>query len=320
MGKQNVVTKQYMQNNNRFADACNFYLFNGKQVIKPESLEERDVTELTLPKGLKDAVAIEKVRDILKSCCIKTANGVTYLIVGVENQKDIHYAMVVRNMIYDALNYSSQVEAHAKEHRQKKDLSGAEFLSGFAKEDTLHPVITLTIYWNYGGWDGARSLHEMLDVKDKKLLEYVSDYKLNLIVPEEIKSFEGFKTELGPVLEFINCASDGDRLEKALAEKGEQWSALGVEEINLLNICLDAKLEIKNDVEEGAEINVCKGIEELAAKREEKGKIEGKIEGEERLTKLMHILANKGYQLPEIFSLTSDAAKRAELYEKYGIA
>ena len=47
-------------------------------------------------------------------------------------------------------------------------------LSGFAKEDKLVPVITLTIYWNTGIWDGARSLHEMLDVQETDILKFVS--------------------------------------------------------------------------------------------------------------------------------------------------
>ena len=276
MGKPNVVTKQYMKNNARFADACNFFLFNGEQVIRPEELKEKDVTELALPNGLKGVVAIEKIRDVLKGCCVKTAGGVTYLIVGIENQADVHYAMVVRNMLYDALNYSSQVEACAKENRKNKEVSDAEYLSGFKKTDILHPVITLTIFWNYGTWDGARSLHDMFDVQDKAILDYVSDYKLNLIVPEEIKDFEKFKTELGPLLEFISDAGDGKRLKKALKENEERWSALGNEEVNLLNICLKAKLKITSDSEEGAGNKVCQGIIEL----QEMSRAEGKAEGE----------------------------------------
>lgn len=277
MGKPNVVTKKYMQDNDRFADVCNFYLFHGKQVIKPEDLIEKDVTELALPKGLSNKEAVEKIRDILRGCCIKSAGGVIYLVIGIENQADVHYAMVIRNMLYDALNYSSQVEQCVKEHHNKKDVSGAEFLSGFSKEDTLHPVITLTIYWNYGTWDGARSLHEMFVVKDKQILDYVSDYKLNLIIPEEIKDFEKFKTELGPLLEFISCASTKEGIQKVLEEKKERWSVLGKEEMELLNICLDAKLKITEDSKEGENNNVCKGIEEYAEMRKAEGKAEGKL-------------------------------------------
>jgi len=270
MGKPNAVTKRYMQDNTRFADICNYYLFNGRQIIKPENLIEKDVTELALPKGLESVEAVEKIRDILKGCCVKTADGVTYLIIGIENQNDTHYAMVVRNMFYDALNYSSQVEATAKHHRKNKDVTGAEFLSGFAKEDKLVPVITLTIYWNTGNWEGARSLHEMLNVSDEEILKYVSDYKLNLIVPDEIEDFDKFKTELGPLLEFISVADNGKSLGNALNNKGWKWENLSAEAIDLLNICLDAKLEINNNLLEGAG-SVCKGIEELKDMAREEG-------------------------------------------------
>ena len=318
MGKPNIVTKQYMKDNARFADACNFFLFHGEQVIKPEDLAEKDVTELALPKGLNGAVAIEKVRDILKGCCVKTAGGVTYLIVGIENQADIHYAMVVRNMLYDALNYSSQVEACAKENRKNKEVSDAEFLSGFAKADTLHPVITLTIFWNYGAWGGARSLHEMFDVQDKAILDYVSDYKLNLIVPEEIKDFEKFKTELGPVLEFISDDGDGKRLKKALKEKEERWSVLGNEEVNLLNICLKAKLEISSDSGEGVGNKVCKGIIELQEMSKAEGKAEGEASAEARYSKLIDILCSK-QQYEELQKVAASTELRKKYYEQYGI-
>ena len=111
-----------MGRNDRFADLCNYYLFHGEPVIKPESLVEKDVTELGIPFTEKGSRTIEKVRDLLKNCAIKSADGVTYLIIGIENQSDIHYAMVVRNMVQDALNYAAQVEATAARHRKDKDL------------------------------------------------------------------------------------------------------------------------------------------------------------------------------------------------------
>lgn len=227
-----------------------------------------------MSKGLESVKAVEKIRDILRGCCVKTAEGITYLIVGIENQKDVHYAMVVRNMLYDALNYSSQVEATAKQHREDKDVTDAEYLSGFAKEDKLVPVVTITIYWNTGSWNGARSLHEMLDVNDKSILSYVSDYKLNLIVPEEIEDFDKFRTEIGPLLEFINVADNGKRLGNALDNNGTKWEHLSVEAIELLNICLDAKIEKIGDSGKGAG-NMCKGIRELEAIRKAEGKAEG---------------------------------------------
>ena len=271
MGKPNVVTKRYLQDNARFADVCNFFLFGGRQVIHPENLVQQDVTELALAKGLNNFEAIEKVRDILKGCCVKSADGITYLIIGIENQKDTHYAMVVRNMLYDAMNYTSQVEECAKQHRKDKDVSGAEFLSGFTKEDKLLPVVTITIFWNTGSWDGARSLHEMLEVNDKSILDYVSDYKLNLIVPEEIEDFEKFQTEVGPLFEFISYANSGKELEKALQKKGKQWENMSSEAIDLLNVCINAKLNV--NIEEKGAGNMCKGIDELVEMGEARGSL-----------------------------------------------
>jgi len=91
------------------------------------------------------------------------------------------------------------------------------------------------------------------------------------------ENFDKFKTELGPVLEFISSVGNGNKLEKAIQEKGEHWTNLSNEAIDLLNICLDAKLEVGN-TKEGVG-NVCKGIEELKEMCIARGKAEGKAEG-----------------------------------------
>ena len=49
MGERNVQTKAFISQNERFADLCNFYLFDGKEVVRAEDLYEQDVTELALP-------------------------------------------------------------------------------------------------------------------------------------------------------------------------------------------------------------------------------------------------------------------------------
>lgn len=37
MGVKDTITKEYMQNAGVFADAFNFLMYNGEQVIKPEA-------------------------------------------------------------------------------------------------------------------------------------------------------------------------------------------------------------------------------------------------------------------------------------------
>ena len=40
MGKKDAVSKHYMSKNEIFADAVNFYFFDGREKVKPEELEE----------------------------------------------------------------------------------------------------------------------------------------------------------------------------------------------------------------------------------------------------------------------------------------
>ena len=64
MGAKDAKAKEFLSNNERFADLFNYYLFDGKQVIKPEDLEERDTTEvLSLYGRNKKEIQKQKWRD-----------------------------------------------------------------------------------------------------------------------------------------------------------------------------------------------------------------------------------------------------------------
>ena len=56
MGLIDMEGKNYLSNNDFFADAFNFLLYSGRQVIKPENLHELDTTQIAIPvkNGLYD--------------------------------------------------------------------------------------------------------------------------------------------------------------------------------------------------------------------------------------------------------------------------
>ena len=89
-----------MRKNEFFADAVNLAVFGGRPVVHPEDLRELDTAEIAIPAGTakyndkKDF--LQKFRDVLKEAVIKTDDRVTYVLIGVENQKSIHYAMPVK--------------------------------------------------------------------------------------------------------------------------------------------------------------------------------------------------------------------------------
>ena len=274
MGKPNIVTKDYMQDPQHFADAFNYYAFDGRQVVRAEKLSEADPTELAIIFSEDKKEFVEKFRDVLKQCILMEDDKISYLMIGIENQTDIHYAMPVKNMIYDALEYGKQVSRRAKEHKEAKDTKGAEFLSGFTKEDKLKPVITLVVYWGTKEWDAPRSLKEMFEDVSEDVLQFVSDYKVNLIVPKEIKDFTKFKTELGVALKYISVA-DQDEVASALA-KEEGYQIIEANTARLLGEVAGMNIEVK---EGEKKVNMCKAFQDMTDKAMEKGRAEGRAEG-----------------------------------------
>ena len=104
MGAKDTKAKEFLSNNERFADVFNYYMFDGKSVIKPEDLQEKDTTEVISLYGIDGKeMQKQKWRDLLKSAIIKKTEGIIYVLLGAENQSDIHYAMPVKNMIYDMI-------------------------------------------------------------------------------------------------------------------------------------------------------------------------------------------------------------------------
>ena len=271
MGKKNTITRDYMSVPEHFADCFNYYLFDGEQIIKSTNLQPMDPTEIAIILEDTSNETVEKIRDILKQCILMQDDKATYLLLGIENQSDIHYALPVKNMNYDALNYGRQVSEIAKEHRRKKDIKDSgEFLSGFTKEDKLKPIITLTIYFGADVWDAPRSLKEMFEGIDENIMKYVEDYKVHLLVPNEIKDFEKFKTDFGKVMKYIAVSEDKKALEEL--EKEEAFKCIDVDAVRLLNAYTNSNIKIQEGEEK---MDMCKGLKELLADKREEGREEG---------------------------------------------
>ena len=195
MGVKDTVTTKYMRQNEIFADAFNYFVYGGEQVINPESLEELDTREIDVPyggeKGTKQPV--QKTRDVIKSVIAMMDKRTAYLLLAIEAQSNIHYAMPVKNMVYDALQYAKQVDDAIASHKLSGDYKGSdsdEYLSGFMKADHLLPVVTLVVYFDSKEWDGPLSIHEMFTGQDSRVLAFVPDYKINLIAPAAIEDSE----------------------------------------------------------------------------------------------------------------------------------
>ena len=269
-----------MSNSAVFADAFNFYIYDGEQVIKPEKLRPLDTSAIASPFSGENGQPVQKLRDVLKYVTAMEDDEAAYLILGIENQTEVHYAMPARNMLYDALEYTHQIEKIAAEHREKKDhkgRSGGEYLSGYYKDDVLVPVITLVVYFGAGKWDGPRSLHEMLGVRSDRVLKYVDNYNINLIAPAELteEDFDKFRTDFREVMKYIQYSTDKKKLTD-LVESDESFTHIDRGTAMLLNEC--TKSELKFD-ESKEVIDMCQAIKDIRADERAEGRVEGRVEG-----------------------------------------
>ena len=268
MPETDVFTKNYISQNKIFADVFNFFIYNGRRVIKPESLKDESPEEsaILFIDGKKTETA-QRYRDVFKSCAVKRDGNTAYVLLGVENQSDIHYAMAARVMIYDALQYGKQIENIAAKHKQDKDkMTSGEFLSGFTKSDRLVPVITLVIYFGAEKWDAPTSLYEMFGQKneskyDECLMKFVQDYKINLIQPAALTDDElkKFVTDFSQVMKFLKYSDDKQKMRELLREDSS-YENISTQAALVLKSCANIGIKINQKEEK---TNMCKAIQEL---------------------------------------------------------
>ena len=136
MGKKDVVSKIYLGAADRIADLLNNELFEGGSTVAASDIMELDSTAAST---LKEEDNIVNVRVVAKDLVRKVRFGIQVMLFAIEEQSDIHYAMPLKVLNGDAAFYDKQWSGIRREHKRKKDLSGAEYISGFGREDQLGP-------------------------------------------------------------------------------------------------------------------------------------------------------------------------------------
>lgn len=284
MGVKDIVTKDYVKESTVFADAFNKFIYKGEQVIKPENLKPLDTDITGIPYGAEGAgVPTQRYRDVLKSVTAMEDDNGVYLLLGIEAQSEVHHAMPVRNMVYDALQYAAQVEEAARSHKEArkagdpkelaKKPNAGEYLSGFYKGDRLIPVVTLVVYFGAGEWDGPMSLHEMLSVQNPEILSYVSDYKLNVITPESMsdEEIDQFQTSLREVMLFIKYSKDRTKLNEMVQNDG-RFKSMDRNAAEVVRTVTG--VEFEDDEEEG-KVDMCQALKEMMEEANSEGMLKG---------------------------------------------
>lgn len=167
----------------------------------------------------------------------------------------------------------SREHAGGKAYKPSKD----EYLSGFYKTDKLIPVVTLVIFYSAEKWDGPLTLREVYSDADDEIMQYVPDYKVNLITPENMleEEIEEFRSSLKEVLLYIKYSRDRKKLLE-VTQKNKNFRNLERLAAEVINVTTNSKLKYPKGQEA---VDVCAAIEEMKMDSRIKGKMEGKIEG-----------------------------------------
>ncbi|MDO5148900.1 MAG: Rpn family recombination-promoting nuclease/putative transposase [Oscillospiraceae bacterium] len=332
MTTKDHLTRIYIGRNDIFADVVNYAVYNGEKVISPDILEDGDTVAASyICNGEGFKLTLERIRDTRKIVRQGENDKTCYMVFGAENQSRLHYAMPVRAMIYDAIEYVRQIENRKKTFEAISDAvkngekpvevppDSEEFLSSWKADDKLVPVVTIVINFSDKKWDAPVSIHQMLDSENDKyqrnriIKDLVPDYRFILIDPHQMSEddFNRMHTNLKAILRAVAYANDESKSDRltGINEEITRSEAVLIKKLTGLNISVPKGEEV---------IKMGEGIKKLLDDSERKGKREGEANGENKLSALIKALENAGRK-DDVFKAASDAEYRQKLYEEFGI-
>jgi len=288
VAKEDEILARYLSDNERYADLINGVSFQGRPVVKPEDLSERD-TKTGYHKNTRTVKGKQNVkyRDLFR----KASFGANFAVIGIENQKQVHYLMPVRCMEYDLKEYQRQEVEKKQKFKQKMQegnrTTGAEFLSDFPKDGKLQPCITIVLFYG-DDWDGSTDLNGLLDFTNipEELKAMVGNYKINLLNIKKLERTDMFHTDIKQVFDFIRQEKDTNKL-KELVETDPKYKTMPRDAFEVIAAFTKSEslLYLENQ-EEGGMVDMCQGLLGL----KEEGRQEGRME--EKLSNLRAVMTN----------------------------
>lgn len=276
--KPDTVLKNYWSDNEQFADLFNAVLFEGRQVIKPEELEDMNTEESSVLEHRSYAESIKASRDNVKIQKKSSAYGVQFVLLGLESQEHIHYAMPMRVMGYDYGSYKKQYDSNAKKYKKAEGMEEDEYLSKMKKTDKFIPIITVVIYYGEKPWDGATSLHGMLNIPEE-MANYINDYKM-LLVEARQNDLTLHNVNNKDLFNLLQIILEGNVPKNEVKEKAIEYSKEHKTNKNVIMTVAGAtNIKLDYNALEKGDGNMCTLFDEIAKESESKGRAVGEAKG-----------------------------------------
>lgn len=324
MGEPNNLLQRYFSDNRRFADLFNTYV--GSDILAASDLAEKDSQLTTTLSGRKHQKSLSKQRDMIR----KASVGMDFVLIGIENQMSIHYAMPIRMLLYDGIGYEEQLSSIAKHNKKEGILTDEEFLSGFRREDRVIPIFTLVVYYGQKPWDGAVDLHGLMDLQEVPagIRSLVHNYPINLLQVNTFEGVEKFKTDVKAVFGFLQNAHSKDRLKQFINANHVDFEHLDEDAYDVISHLTNASklANIKQAYKKEGDVNMCQAILDMIEDGKKagwdegrnEGRKEGRNEGRSNMLQLIEAMAEDN-QSDEIRRLATEEGFLEEMLRKYNI-
>ena len=281
---RDAAQKRYWEDSSRISEIVNYVLFDGAQVVGPDAILDT-AWEASVQVGAAGAKkSYRRTSDGAKLITL----GRYRLIVYLENQTCVDYAMSERNFALEAACYHEQRTRIRREHRRAKDLNNrAEFLSGFAKSDRLALVLCIVLYYGKDAWDGARNLREIVDIPGAypKLRKLANDNRIILVDVKRLAHPERLHTDLRETFSIIKYSSDKKKLKSYIKKNEAELQKLPEDAFDFVAYTTGSTelLKLKNQIRTKEDrYDMCEAILEIMEDSKKQGIAIGKRLGERR--------------------------------------
>ena len=292
MAEKDIAEKTLEAYNDVFADIINVLLFDGKQHIREDELEEESPNSSYKADGKLHAQEHDVAKYWRKGL-------VRIALYGLENQTEVDYDMPLRLFSYDGAAYRGQLLAD-KENKEKA-----------GKTVPRYPVVTLVLYFGHRKhWKAPRTLYECLTIPEE-IKPYVNDYRMNLyeiayLSDEQVQKFTSDFKIVADYFVQMRKNKDYTAPEATIKHVHELLQLMAV-------MTKDNRFEdVYSPDMEGGDINMCEVLDKIENRGIKKGIAQGIAQGEDNAFSLVKFLIANN-RLEDLKRVSEDESYRNKL-------
>ncbi|MGP1403571.1 MAG: Rpn family recombination-promoting nuclease/putative transposase [Catonella sp.] len=252
MKEKDIAEKILLSFNDVFADVVNGTIFDGRDVVKSEDLEEAaTVTQFKDDENIHH----EQLRDVAK---FWKKNGVIFSFIGIENQSVPDVDLILRVCAYDGVTYKNQ-----------------------QGRSEIYPVFTIVIYWGKAKWTVPTSLKERITCPPE-LEGLISDHKFKLVEMTKLtyEEIEKYKSDFSFIAGIMAKEENYEPNQKEIRHPEEVLDLLSL--LTNDERFAEAKNEVKTIKKEGGRVDMCGFLDKIENRGVEKGIEKGIEQGIEQ--------------------------------------